>query len=455
MTQCYKVMRLDLTPNIILDEKQQKIYFWLRVVLYLLALIVVFYLAFRLVFPVRTFSFSFLNPNSSKNTITDLRDFRGDFINLGNFKADEDNYFFVSWVGPFTQATAEFSLNKRSDATNLGSINIRKGYKAFFYPESQEVGFKEGSLFKSREQYYIISEGRIREFENLKLVKSLGFDPQSFWEVAPQDLLINLPGTKITAGDGYPDGALFHIQDNFYFKKDSELQKFSSPAAYSSRYPLSWAIEKDDEFLKTNTVGEEIIGFADGSLISYGDAVSIVSGQNIFPIDNFTTFEALGYSWDDLISAGADEVSGYVKQKLINLSSPHPAGTIFYATDTDKYYLIQDGQKKPLPTKVIADSWLKKSPILVAEKNLQTEGQCALSQKSWLFKSYLCEADISALQDLRGKDYEFQFQSQQNFRTNNLTVSLRKEYSLDNLNNNLREIFVSIKKNYVPQDANQ
>ncbi len=448
-------MNLDLTPQIILDKKQHQIYFCLRILLYILALIMVFYLAFKFVFPTRTFSFSFLNPNSSKNTVTDLRDFRGDFINLGNFKAGEDNYFYVSYVAPFTRAAAEFSLNKRLSLPDLGEISIRKGYKAFFYPEGEALGFKEGTLLKNNGRYFIISDGKIREFENLGLVNLLGFNPQNFWSISPEELSVNILGPKINAADDYPDGTLFQIQDSFYIKKDSLWQKFSSQTAYLSHYPLSWAVEKNIDFLKLNVIGEEIIGFADGSLIAYGDAVSIVSGENIYPIDNFTTFEALGYSWDDLIPAGSDEVALYEKQKLINLSSPHPAGTIFYAIDGDNYYLIQDGRKRLLPSKVIADSWLKKSPILITGQNLQTEGQCAVSQKSWLFKTYLCEANVSALQNLKGKDYEFKFQGQQNFRTNNLMVSLRKDYGLDNLNKNLREIFASIKKNYVSQDNAQ
>jgi hypothetical protein len=445
-------MRFDLTPQIILDEKQRKIYFWLRILLYLLALGIVFWLAFKFAFPTRTFSFSFPNPNSSKNTITDLHDFRGDFINLGNFKAGEDNYFYVSYVAPFTRAATEFSLNKRLDLTNLGAVEIRKGYKAFFYPEGEKLGFKEGSLLQNNNRYFIVSVNKLREFENLNLIEALGYDLQNFWEVSPADLSANPPGAKISAPEGYPDGTLFKIADNFYLKKDSELQKFTSQAAFLSHYPLSWTITKDEDFLKSFALGEKTLGFTDGSLIAYGDAVSVVSGQNIFPIDNFTTFEALGYFWDDLLSAGGDEVSLYKKQKLLNLTSPHPAGTIFYATDADKYYLIQDGQKKLLPSKVIADSWLKKSPILITEQNLQTKGQCALSQKNWLFKTYFCEADISALRDLPGKDYEFKFTSQSNFRTNDLAVRLRKDYSLDNLNKNLREIFASIKKNYVPQE---
>jgi hypothetical protein len=448
-------MHLDLTPKIILTESQKKTYLWLRVLLYGLAFLAVFYLAFLLVFPTKTFSFSFLNPSSSKNTVTDLKDFRGDFINMGNFKAGEDNYFYVSWIGSFSKALAEFSLNKRLNFSDLGIINIRKGYKAFFYPEGEAQDFKEGSLLKNKENYFIISEGKIREFESLNLVKSLGFDPQNFWEASPSDLLVNSRGIMLTAAEGYPNGTLFHIQDNFYLKKDSELQKFSSQAAYLSHYPLSWAVEKDEIFLKSLTIENGMIGFADGSLISYGDAVSVVSGKYIYPIDNFTTFEALGYSWDDLIPAGGDEVALYEKQKLINPSSPHPSGTIFYVADEDQYYLIQDNQKKLLPSKVIADSWLRKSPILADGQSLKIQGQCAINQQSWLFKRYLCSADISALQNLKGKDYEFKFQSQKNFRTNNLTVKLRKDYTFDNLNKNVWDIFSSIKKNYVPQDNTQ
>jgi hypothetical protein len=448
-------MQLDLTPNITLDEKQQKIYSWLRILLYLMAFLAFFYLAFTLAFPTRISPFSFINPNSSKNTITDLRDSRGDFINMGNFKSGEDNFFYVSMPGSFSRAEAEFSLNKIFDASNLGTISIRKGYKAFFYPEGEVLGFKEGSLLKNNGQYFIVSQKKVREFENLKLVETLGFDPQNFWEVSVEELVVNPQGAKITLSDGYPDGVLFEISDDFYLKKDSQLQKFSSQLAFSSQYPLSWAITKDAGFLNSNIISNDLIGFADGSLISYGDAVSIVSGQNIYPIDNFTTFEILGYVWDDLIPAGGDEVSLYEKQKLINLTSPHPAGTVFYAADMDKYYLIQDGQKRLLPSKKIADSWLKKSPILVDGQSLEIQGQCALDKKSLGFKSYLCSSDISALQNLKGKDYEFKFASGENFRTNNLIVRLKKEYSLNNLNNNLREIFSRVKKNYVSQDSTQ
>ncbi|MBU2028634.1 hypothetical protein KJ761_01955, partial [Patescibacteria group bacterium] len=91
--------------------------------------------------------------------------------------------------------------------------------------------------------------------------------------------------------------------------------------------------------------------------------------------------------------------------------------------------------------------------ILIDNQNLNALVQCTLNQKSWLFKKYLCQADISALQNLKGKDYEFEFASRENFRTNNLTVRLRKDYTWDNLNKNVRDIFSSIKKNYVPQDT--
>ena len=199
-------MRLDLTPQIILTKNQRRIYFCLRILLYILALAVVFYLAFRLAFPTKIFSFSFLNPNSSKNTITELRDLRGDFINMGNFKTGEDNYFSVSWIGPFTQAAAEFSLNKRLDMADLGEISVRKGYKAFFYPNGKVMGFKEGSLLTNKGKYFIVSRGKVRKFESLKLVEMLGFDPQNFWKASSGDLSINSQGKVITITDSYPDG---------------------------------------------------------------------------------------------------------------------------------------------------------------------------------------------------------------------------------------------------------
>lgn len=377
---------------------------------------------------------------------------------MGKFKAGEENYFFTSLPGSFSKTQVELALRKMLSLPILGEISIRKGYKALFYPEGKVLGFQDGALLKTNSSnYFIVSQGKTREFRDRNLVFTLGLDPENFWEVNQEELALNLEGEKITSDkEGYPENSLFKIGNDFFMQSEGGvLKKFLSLEAFLSRYPETWTVEKKPDFLVGKILSEEAVGFSDGSLLSYGESVFVVSGKKLFPIDNFVTFEAFGYNWDDVIPVSGDEISFYEKQKLMNLSSPHPSGTIFYSLEKDLYFLIEEDEKRPLGSFQIASSWLKKSPIIFDSESLELNEKCQVKKKRFSLKKYFCQAEISKLEALKGKDYEFRFVAKEDFRTDELKVKLRKDYSLKNLNNNFREILSSIKKNYATQNNPQ
>jgi len=444
-------MRFDLTGEVALDRKNLKLYRILQIALYLSAFLLAIYLAFIILFPSAAFSFDFTNPNSKNNTIANPRDAMQSPINNGDMLSGNKYYFDTAVSGLFSKAVINFSLNNKSQKLSSGSIEIKKSYQAFLYPESAAVGFKDGTLLTDKNNYFIVSNGELRKFATPSIFNSLGFPQNAFIAVAPEELSYNPIGQLIADNSSYPDDSLFKINDNYYILQNKTLEQFTSATAFLDQYKSAQAIEKDNDFLSKYAVSENSIGFADGALISYGISVYIVSGNSIFPINNPVTFVAKGFSWNDVIPASADEISLYTRAKLFNITSAHPDGTIFKTVEDSKYYLIEKGKKHFLPSENIAASWLGRSPIMVSEKSLNATSSCTIKKDALGFgSSYSCEIPVSSLQQLDGTDYEFSMNVNNAVKINSVSVTFEKDINNTNFHSSLRGLFNQVINNYVP-----
>ncbi len=442
---------IDLTKEIALDKRSHKIYRRLQAILYALAAAGALILAYFIVFPSAYFTFSFLNPNSSKNTVIDPRASDGSSADHGKFLSTSPTLFDTSLVGNYSKVKIDLVLDKKSSELENGAISVRKSYQAFLYPEGDTIGFKDGALVRNNRDYFIISDGRLRQFGNLATLQALGFSEQAFREVSANDLRYNIPGDQVTDPKGYPDSSLFKINEDYYILTGQKLKKFVSPSAYLSNYSPDQAISKDPGFLSSYPISEELAGFSDGSIISYGISVFIVSEGRVLPINNTVTFENMGYDWNDLISASGDEFSLYQKNKLFTINSPHPDGTIFTTTESSEKYMIKGGQKHLLPTAPIAQSWIKKSPILVSGNGLDISESCSFQKRLLSSQTYSCEIPTEKFKNLIGKDYEFQVSADNDVEVETLNVTFTKTANLENLKAAARDIANKIKANYVPQ----
>lgn len=320
---------LDFTREISLDQKNQKIYRMLQAALYLAAVLAALYLSYLIIFPHKTFSFSFADPASRNNNIDIPRlstggKMSGETVPAGNnllFNTDIANDYSVANV-TLRSATSSVKI-----PSNL-QVSVRRSYQAFMYPLGDPIGFRTGTLIKSNGNYYMISDSKLRRFSDQSVVRALGYDMDAFSEVPASDLKYDAAGPDISTSKNYPDDTLFRIADNYYILKNQTLQKFVSDQAYLSRYAANVAITKDASFLNAYPAAAGLGGFADGSLISNADSVFIVSKGQVWPIDNPETFVDKGYSWNDVMRAGEDELAIYQKAKLFNITTAHPDGTI-------------------------------------------------------------------------------------------------------------------------------
>jgi hypothetical protein len=447
-------MNFDLTPEIILDEKKQRIYFYSKIILYFLAFVVAALLLLNIVFSSKFFTYSFLKPAGTASGISIPRKEDGSNLERGSINAAENFYFDSALLGNFSQVQVKFKLNNNSSNINGESVLIKKSYQALLYPEGSPMGFRDGTLLKNSANFYIVSEEKLRNFQNEALLSELGFSQEAFQEVSSEDLKYNQIGERITDSNTYPDSSLFRISDDFYALKNGQLQKFISQKAYLSQYSENQAIQKDAAFFNTYPLSETQIGFGDGSLLVYGESVYLTSGNNFFPIDSVATFEAMGFNWDDLILASGEEISFYAKDKLLNISGVHPNGTVFYVTGEDgsvRWYLIKNRKKHLLPSGKIANSWLKKTPISGEFESLFRFSECRFKEKGIFYKSFTCDAPIDGLQKSTGKDYEFSLAFNENVRIDSIDLEFKKTYTFSNFKRFVNNVITGLINTYVPK----
>jgi len=433
-----------------MNEKSIKIYKILRAVLYGGAFLAAIFLTLSIVFPKSNFSFNFKNPRAAKNTLTRPQNESGVSLENGKLDNQEMMIFNAGDTGYFSQAKVQFDLDKATASLTQVQIEMKKSFQAFLYPLGKTIGWPSGSLLKSASNYYFVSGEELRKFESLSLARRMGFSEESFQEVVADDLKYNSLGKNITSLLGYPSGTVFQIGTDYYLLEGGNLNKFISQTAYQSYNLKNQAITTSEVIFQLYPLAEKQLGFASGSLLSYGTSAFIVNNDLILPIGDALIFEAKGFKWDDLIKIGGDELSFYEKGKIFELDSPHPERTVFLTEESNQYYLIFGAEKHLLPTKEIAIAWMKNTPVLVSENSLEKISQCQL-KKRWGFrdKVYTCILDIADLNSLLGTDYQFSIKSKEAVDFSLVQVTLERNKNKANFKIFLADLIGKIKRHYV------
>lgn len=440
-------MWFDLTREATLPEKEYKLYKNLQTFLYIVAFLLAVTMAYRIIFDSQKFYSSLLNLDSNKNTLSLLHYENTDaLITNGNIPAESALYFDAVPMGTFSRAVITFPQDNQSREITTGEITVRKSHQAFLYPEGRLLGFKDGTLLKNRTAYYMISKGELRKFES-SAVSALGYPLDAFIEVTAEELQYAPIGQSIESAGDYPDSSLFRIEGDYYILQNLQLKKFTSEQSFLSQYKSTQAIQKDQTFFTKYALADDVVGFSDGSLVSFGDSIYIISSGKYFPINNPETFIGKGYNWDDVIPASSDEIALYEKAALFTIRRDHPNGTIFKTVENGQYFIINNLEKQFLPSQSIVDSWSKRSPVLVSEKSLTTIDQCKITRN--YFGSYSCEIQIDNLQNFIGVNYEFSIKLNEDTTIEELNVSFEKDINSTNLELFFRDIYNKIKNKYV------
>jgi hypothetical protein len=441
----------DLTKEIKLEGNWQKKYKMLKFFVYFLFITGIFYLTFRILFAPQIFDYFFDTPQSLKNTVINMRSENNLPIIQGNMKNGTTTSFdapFRSITGNYSTAVITLWLEKNSpDIENAKSV-IRRSYQAFFYPLGPAMGFREGDLISLSSKYFIISGNKLRQFSSPKILSALGYNPIMFREVDEAELTYNEKGEGVNDAKNYPDGSLFKISEEYYQLREQKLEKFVSANAFLSEYAATSALEKDQEFLNSNILSENLIGFRNGSLLSFGPSVFIASGNLVYPIDSAKTFLSMGYDWSDVIPASEEELGIYKKTKIFTTDNPHPDGTIFTDSKDGEYYYIEKGTRRPVIGPNISNFYLRNNPILADKGGLETKSSCVFKKSLGIFRKYRCQLPLDNINSFIGNDYQFQMEINPDIRAKTLTVNLKKNITWNNLKLAISNIILRIMAQY-------
>lgn len=444
-------MKFDLTKQIKLDGDGLRLYPWLQKAVYLGGLGLFVALIFMIIFPSFKFSFDFSTPNSKKNSIINVRKETGKFIKQGKVSAGEDNFFEASSTASFSNVEVKLTPNKKGEDFSSGEVEVRKGFLAFFSPEGMPRGFQDGSLLSVNNEYFIISDKHYRKFEDVSVLRSLGFSEEMFQGISENELNFNFEGAVIRSRDIHPNATVFLIDEEYYYFNGGKLDEFLSERAYLSHFPKEQAISKEKDFFEEYELSDNIIGFANGSLFAYGESAYVVDGENILPIISANIFQEFGFNWDDLIMVNGDEFSYYQKGDLFEVDSSHVGGTIFYEQEDGQWYIFDNQKIHRLVSENAAHSWSKIDPIIASKKSFSEFEKCQLEKKGFIFKNYFCEMPIEKLQDIPGKNYQFKFNFDSETNLDKMQLVFTKDINMKNLKSAIIDFLKKIKLTYVKE----
>ncbi len=343
-----------------------KRYHTFRAIMYLAILAITIFFGLQVIFPTLEQQFDFRSPESSKNTLKNPRS--PENIVRINGKIEQNGTLIADTpaVGDFSQTRTTAILEKNSPVPETIDLTLRRSYQSFFYPTGQPV-----TDFPSIDRY--------QQNDPLEMLETL------------------------------------YVVDGTYYAplaRRGGLYPFVSEQAFLSRYPKEKAFTTDKNLFYNYSISDEWLGFRVGSLLGNATGVFVVvSETEVRPVGSAEIFLALGYNFDDVIPVSEEELGIYKRGKILLLGDVHPDGTLLLDQDTDTYFLIDQGTKRPLVPGEYQDFLTNHiRPILVSTKASKQTATCTLVPN--IFGTKLsCTTLLSSFTPGFGNDFRIELQN--------------------------------------------
>ncbi len=386
-----------------LPPRQKRLYFSLRVFLYIIFFSIVTGIGYSFLFPPEIFTLDFRNPDAAKNTLLDPRNSQGLPQKKGLLAKDTPLIVNSGALGIFSDASISIQLKKDSPLPKTFTLTVQKGYREIFLPEGKPAEFP-------------------------------------VWKQTSSSVI-----------GGYANGSLFLIQGDVYQLFDGKLYRFVSEHAALSRYERDAFIEQSPEFLTKFPIASEWIGFRPGTLVSNATGVFVVYGEtDIRPIGSALIFQALGYNWDDVIPASEEEISIYKRGKIILPGTLHAPGTLFQIAETGSSFTIdEENRRRPLIDETLLRFFLKHTHVIpVSEKSRERSSSCTLQPGRFFSHEYTCDIPLQDIQTLTGNDYQFTLATEESLGIDTINITLKRSLETGNFRSTLSQIKARLLNRY-------
>lgn len=174
----------------------------------------------------------------------------------------------------------------------------------------------------------------------------------------PNNIEICLPYGQ-GSGRYFPNGTIIKSNDEpkVYYLENFKKRPIESPALLESRFDWSGLVVTSQEAINEIPNGTNLT-FRDGSLLSNGGTVYIISDGLKRPFASPEAFLRLGLKWDNVKPVSADELNIHPLGEVVTTTSNYPDGVVI-KTGGGKMYLVDDDKRRYIPSPLIFESQFK------------------------------------------------------------------------------------------------
>lgn len=394
---------LDTSPKIKLSKKFHRVFLSARLIVFGALMVVAVHMIISVMFPAERGKFSFDRYDLPANTIAFPRYDSENLLLDGNLEAGREMRFNYTARGVYKNVRVTLESYDENLATQR--VSVVRSYQSFLLPLGEPVRLREGTLIEYSGNKFIVSDGQLRKFDSDVTLDYFGISPDAFISVDKETFAIHARGEDVQITQNtqpYLVGMVIAHKGVYYQVTPIGIKSFVSERAFVSRYSKKVAIPVSDERFSGFTLSNEHIGFLDGTILSYGAAAYVVSGNEVRPIASPEAFETKGYDWNNIIEATGEEFGLYTRGRLYTIQQPHPDGTVFI-TDADEVFLLENGKKHPITSSAIRDQY---TSIGWIKAGVSDERDCALEESG---SEFMCVMNIRGIREVPGHEYEFRF----------------------------------------------
>lgn len=171
-------------------------------------------------------------------------------------------------------------------------------------------------------------------------------------------LLVLASETYAANTSPFPTGTLIKSKNDnkIYLIENGTKRHIPSPLIFESQFSWENVISTSGEEVASYPDGA-MVGFKDGTLIKDKNSAYVIEKGLARPIVSAAIFDSLGYKWDNVLLASDSELSLHPKGELIIRADVHPSGTL--ASSGGPVYLLENGKKRYIPSPGIFNSQFK------------------------------------------------------------------------------------------------
>lgn len=174
----------------------------------------------------------------------------------------------------------------------------------------------------------------------------------------------------------FPNGILLKATNNpkVYYIDNGQKRPIESPNMLRSQFRWEDLVVTTQIEIDALPNGPQMT-YRDGSLLSNGGSIYVISDGQRFPIDSPSTFLQKGYKWNNVIAVSDAELAPHPQGPSLTTASKHPNGSLLVKPG-GAVFVIKNGQRRYIPSPLIFQARYRwESLIEVSDSYLNTYPQ--------------------------------------------------------------------------------